>query len=90
MGGVKIKNNMTTYATMKYTKPSAKISVPIREWPADDVCNLIPVRHSTMKSKHIEYMNVADMIVGLVSVMTHPALGSHWAFSRTPAKAVYV
>jgi hypothetical protein len=41
------------HVKMKYTNPSLKIILPIRERPVERQRSLYPVRHSTMKSTHI-------------------------------------
>jgi len=38
----------------------------------------------TIKSKHIEYMNIAAKILLLVEVITQPIPGTHLAFTWTP------
>ena len=62
----------------------------MRDRPVEDVWSLYPVKHSTRKSKHMEYMNLAEIIAGLVLVMMQPARGSHSALSRTPATVIGV
>ena len=42
-----------------------------------------------MRSKHIEYMNIAMSILLFVSVIIHPEPSTHWAFSWTPEKHIH-
>jgi hypothetical protein len=80
-----ISSKCFTHATMKNTKPSVKMSWTSRERLPEGLDSLYPVRQRTMKSKHMEYMNVAEKMVLSVEVMTHdPTAGSHSALRRIP------
>jgi len=65
-----------TYATMKYNKPSLKIRLPTRDPPVERNRSLYPVKHSTIKSKHIAKMSAEVTSFSLMLVKTHPTCGS--------------
>jgi hypothetical protein len=81
----RIPSQCLTHATMKNTNPSAKMRWARRERPPEGLYSLYAVRQRTIKSKHMEYMNVAERMVLLVEVMIHPTPGFHSALRRIPA-----